>query len=47
MSGGIDSPVATHLVLDKGHEVIVLNMDNRPLGSDEETAKVLALSSMM
>jgi len=47
MSGGIDSPVATHLVLGKGHEVIVLNMDNRPLGSDEETVKVLELASIL
>lgn len=47
MSGGIDSPVATHLVLDKGHQVIILNMDNRPLGSDEETVKVLSLASIL
>ncbi len=47
MSGGIDSPVATHMVLEKGHEVIILNMDSRPLGSDEETIKVLTLASIL
>lgn len=30
ISGGIDSPVATYLMLKKGHEIIALHMDNRP-----------------
>ncbi|MFW3145702.1 MAG: hypothetical protein ACMUIE_02695 [Thermoplasmatota archaeon] len=40
MSGGIDSPVATYLMLRAGAEVIVLNMDTRPLGGDDELIKV-------
>ncbi|RLF60843.1 MAG: tRNA 4-thiouridine(8) synthase ThiI [Thermoplasmata archaeon] len=40
MSGGIDSPVASHLVLDRGFEVALLNMDNRPFGGDDELRKV-------
>ena len=40
MSGGIDSPAATHLMLKKGAEVLILNMDNRPFGGDDELDKV-------
>lgn len=43
MSGGIDSPVATYLMLKTGAEVIILNMDTRPLGGDDEVEKVDAL----
>ncbi|MEA3560138.1 MAG: hypothetical protein U9R75_12875 [Candidatus Thermoplasmatota archaeon] len=40
MSGGIDSPVSTYLMLKKGVEVLILNMDSRPLGGDDEAEKV-------
>jgi len=43
MSGGIDSPVAAHLMLSRGAEVCILNMDNRPFSGDDEVAKVEAL----
>lgn len=40
MSGGIDSPTATHLMLKRGADVSILNMDNRPFGGDDELEKV-------
>lgn len=40
MSGGIDSPAATHMMLKRGAEVFILNMDNRPFGGDDELDKV-------
>ncbi|MFO8050086.1 MAG: hypothetical protein R6V01_00095 [Thermoplasmatota archaeon] len=39
MSGGIDSPVATYLMLKRGAEVLVLNMDTRPFGESDEVEK--------
>lgn len=40
ISGGIDSPVAAHLMLDKGLEGILFNMDNSPFSGDDESEKV-------
>ncbi len=40
MSGGIDSPVAAYLMLKKGAEIRILNMDNRPWGEVDEIEKV-------
>jgi thiamine biosynthesis protein ThiI len=40
MSGGIDSPAATHMMLKKEAKVQILNMDNRPFGGDDELNKV-------
>ncbi len=43
LSGGIDSPVAVHMMLRKGHEVIALHMDNRPFTDDTHVEKVKML----
>lgn len=40
MSGGIDSPAATHMMLKRGANISILNMDNRPFGGDDELDKV-------
>ncbi|MGA1821106.1 MAG: tRNA 4-thiouridine(8) synthase ThiI [Thermoplasmatota archaeon] len=40
ISGGIDSPVASHLMLEKGLEAVLLNMDNSPFSGDDESEKV-------
>jgi thiamine biosynthesis protein ThiI len=44
MSGGIDSPVATYLMLKKGARINILNMDNRPFGEIDEMVKVNELA---
>ncbi len=43
ISGGIDSPVAAHLMLRKGYEVAALHMDNRPFTDDAQLEKVRML----
>lgn len=43
LSGGIDSPVAAHLVLGKGFEILPVHFDNSPFNDEEEHAKVLDL----
>ncbi len=43
MSGGIDSPVAAYLMLEKGAEIIALHMDNRPLTDVNTLNKTLRL----
>ena len=43
MSGGIDSPVAAHLMLRKGAELIAVHMDNRPLTDVNTLPKTLRL----
>jgi len=40
LSGGIDSPVAAHLLAENGAEVILLSLDNRPF-TDEKTIKTV------
>ena len=40
MSGGIDSPVATHLMLSRGAELAIVHFDNRPFTDDVEIEKV-------
>jgi thiamine biosynthesis protein ThiI len=40
ISGGIDSPVAAHLMLRSGSKGILLNMDNSPFSGEDESAKV-------
>ena len=35
LSGGIDSPVAAHLMMERGAEMVTLHMDNRPYGGLE------------
>jgi thiamine biosynthesis protein ThiI len=43
LSGGIDSPVAAHLMLSRGVELVMVHFDNRPFTDDEEVQKVEAL----
>jgi len=40
MSGGIDSPVATDMILRRGAEAIILNMENDPFSGPDESEKV-------
>lgn len=40
LSGGIDSPVAAHLLAENGAEVSLLSLDNRPF-TDEKTLKTV------
>lgn len=41
VSGGIDSPAATYLMLERGVEVVAVHMDNRPFTDDKEVNKAL------
>jgi len=43
LSGGIDSPVAGTMMLDRGFDLALLHMDNRPFTDDREYGKVLGL----
>lgn len=43
ISGGIDSPVATYLMMKQGAEVIVLHLDNRPFTDEKQLDKSLKL----
>ena len=43
LSGGIDSPVAAHMLSERGAEVVLLHMDNRPYTNDTATEKVIRL----
>ncbi len=43
ISGGIDSPVAAHLMLSRGAEMVLVHFDNRPFTDDTEVEKVLTL----
>ncbi|UCC93982.1 MAG: 7-cyano-7-deazaguanine synthase, partial [Thermoplasmata archaeon] len=43
ISGGIDSPVAAHLMLSRGVELVLVHFDNRPFTDDVEVEKVKAL----
>jgi len=43
ISGGIDSPVAAHLLLKQGAEIIAVHLDNRPFTDDREIGKAMAL----
>ncbi|MBN1539506.1 MAG: tRNA 4-thiouridine(8) synthase ThiI [Candidatus Thermoplasmatota archaeon] len=47
MSGGIDSPVATYLMLKAGAGIMILNMDTRPFGGEDEVEKVTGLASRL
>jgi thiamine biosynthesis protein ThiI len=40
ISGGIDSPVAIHMMLRKGHDIIALHMDNRPFTDETQIEKI-------
>lgn len=43
ISGGIDSPVAAHMMLSRGVELVLVHFDNRPFTDDAEVEKVRAL----
>jgi thiamine biosynthesis protein ThiI len=43
ISGGIDSPVAAHLMLSRGVEMVLVHFDNRPFTDDAEVEKVQVL----
>lgn len=43
MSGGIDSPVAAHLVLENGFDIIPLHFDNSPFTDEANEKRVLDL----
>ena len=40
ISGGIDSPVAAHLMLERGVDLVLVHFDNRPFTDDAEVDKV-------
>jgi len=45
LSGGIDSPVAAHMMMARGAELLALHMDNRPYGGlEHQLTKVKALA---
>ena len=43
LSGGIDSPVATQLMLNRGADVLCLHFDNRPFTGDGQLKKIKSL----
>jgi len=40
LSGGIDSPVAAYMLAERGAEVVLLHMDNRPYADEAATGKI-------
>ncbi len=47
LSGGIDSPVAAHLISSRGAEVLLLHMDNRPYCDDRSLEKVNTIATRL
>jgi thiamine biosynthesis protein ThiI len=47
ISGGIDSPVATHLILKRGLEMSAVHFDNRPFTDDKQLEKTKLLVSRL
>jgi thiamine biosynthesis protein ThiI len=47
LSGGIDSPIAGTMMLDRGFDLALLHMDNRPFTDDREYGKVLGLVKLL
>jgi thiamine biosynthesis protein ThiI len=47
ISGGIDSPVATHLMLKRGLNVLAIHFDNRPFTDDKQFEKTKLLLSRL
>jgi thiamine biosynthesis protein ThiI len=48
LSGGIDSPVAAHLMMERGAELVTLHMDNRPYGGlEHQLTKVRQMAARL
>jgi thiamine biosynthesis protein ThiI len=47
ISGGIDSPVATYLMLERGAEVVALYYDNRPFTDEKTRLKTVDLVNQL
>ena len=47
ISGGIDSPVATQLMLERGAEIVAVHFDNRPFTGDGQLNKTKAIIEHM
>jgi thiamine biosynthesis protein ThiI len=45
LSGGIDSPVATQLMMERGAEIIAVHFDNRPFTGEGQIKKMKSLVS--
>ncbi|MDD1702703.1 MAG: 7-cyano-7-deazaguanine synthase [Methanoregula sp.] len=45
ISGGIDSPVATYLMIRRGVEIVAVHMDNRPFTDEKNLNKTMRLVS--
>lgn len=43
LSGGIDSPVAAHMMLERGAALVVVHFDNRPFTEESETQRALSI----
>ncbi len=43
ISGGIDSPVATQLMLERGAEIVAVHFDNRPFSGDGQFNKTKSI----
>ncbi|MBN1109307.1 MAG: tRNA 4-thiouridine(8) synthase ThiI [Methanomassiliicoccales archaeon] len=47
LSSGIDSPVAAFLMAERGAEMVLLHMDNRPFGSELGVRKTVMLAEAL
>jgi thiamine biosynthesis protein ThiI len=47
LSGGIDSPVAAHMILNRGHRGILLHLNNGSYGGVEEMPKVISIAKKL
>jgi len=47
LSGGIDSPVAAYMLAERGAEVVLLHMDNRPYTNETGNEKVVRLREQL
>jgi thiamine biosynthesis protein ThiI len=48
LSGGIDSPVAAHLMMERGADMVTLHLDNRPFGGlEHQLTKVSQMAARL
>lgn len=47
LSGGIDSPVAAHMMAERGVDLVLVHFDNRPFTSDAEVDKAKKLMEQL